>query len=142
MARERNIKEWIGRNDDAMPGKLVRERISAKSKDACAKCGKPFGPDTRANCDHIVPLKDGGENREGNLQMLCNWCHVEKTSAEAASRKKSRNVRAKHLGLDSCITNRFARRPGKLTGEPIHYSKARGVWVNRATGEVMEPEQP
>ena len=137
----RTVKEWIGRNDDAMPSKLVRGRISARTNDCCAKCGKPFGPTNRANCDHIVALADGGENRETNLQMLCNWCHVEKTSAEATSRKKARNVKAKHLGLDQSATNRFVRRPGKLTGEPIHYSKARGVWVDRSTGEIVEPAE-
>lgn len=136
MARSR--PEWIGKTDDAMPGKLVRDRISARQNDACT-CGRPFGPGVTANCDHIVPLIDGGENRESNLQMLCNWCHVEKTSAEATSRAKSRRIRAKNLGFGA--TNRFQPRPGKLTGDPIHYSKARGVWINRSTGEVLEPEQ-
>jgi 5-methylcytosine-specific restriction enzyme A len=132
----RTIEEWIGRNDDAMPGKLVRDRISARQGDKC-KCGRPFGPGVQANCDHIVPLIDHGENRESNLQMLCNWCHVEKTSAEATSRKKARSVRSKHLGLDQCATNKY-QRPGKLSGDPIHFSRARNVWINRATGEVIE----
>ncbi len=138
MPRKR--EEWVGKTDDSMPDKNVRDRISLRTNDCCAECGRPFGPGVTANCDHIKPLADGGENRETNLQMLCNWCHVEKTSAEATSRAKTRSIRSKHLGLDQSVTNKY-QRPGKLPGDPIHYSKARGVWVNRATGEVLE-EQP
>jgi 5-methylcytosine-specific restriction endonuclease McrA len=134
MPRKR--AEWIGRTDDSMPGQLVRDRISAAQGDRCT-CGRPFGPGVTANCDHIVPLADEGENRETNLQMLCNWCHVEKTSAEATNRAKARSIRAKRLGLDQSVTNKY-QRPGKMPGDPIHYSQARGVWVNRATGEVIE----
>lgn len=138
MPRKRT--EWVGKTDDSMPGELVRDRISKRQGDMC-KCGRAFGPGITANCDHIVPLADEGENRESNLQMLCNWCHVEKTSAEATSRAKSRSIRAKHLGLDQSVTNKY-QGAGKLPGNPVHYSKARGVWINRATGEIMEPDQP
>lgn len=136
----RKIKEWIGKTDDTMPGKLVRDRISKRQGDKCA-CGKPFGPTVRANCDHIKPLADGGENRESNLQMLCNWCHVAKTSSEATSRKKERNIRAKNLGLDRSITNRTGPLPGSLTGKRIKFSRARGVYYDRYTGEVVEANQ-
>ncbi|MET3924555.1 HNH endonuclease [Devosia sp. 2618] len=128
----RSVPEWIGKTDDSMPGQLVRDRISAQQGDAC-KCGRKFGPGVRANCDHIVPLADEGENRESNLQMLCNWCHVEKTSAEATSRAKSRRIRAKHLGLDQATNNRrpsfqsagFPARPKQrsATREIIHWSE-------------------
>lgn len=133
----RHIPEWVGKHDDQMPGTLVRDRISRRQGDKC-KCGKPFGPTIRANCDHVIPIADGGENRESNLQMLCNHCHVEKTSAEAAARRKSRSVRAKHLGLDK-ITGKAPGR-GSLPGKRIKYSRARGVYVDRFTGEIVDTE--
>jgi 5-methylcytosine-specific restriction enzyme A len=32
--------------------------------------------------DHIVSLRDGGSNREENLQALCHACHSHKTAKE------------------------------------------------------------
>lgn len=93
----REVAEWIGRNDDAMPGKLVRDRLSRRQGDCCAHCRNAFGPKRRAHCDHIVALIDGGENRESNLQMLCADCHKAKTKTEAADRKHTRDIRASHI---------------------------------------------
>ena len=95
----RSLPEWIGKTDDAMPGKLVRDRLSRAQDDRCAlpDCRQPFGPKRRAHCDHILALIDGGENRETNLQMICADCHKVKTSAEATARAKSRDIRAAHI---------------------------------------------
>lgn len=106
----RSVPEWVGANDNAMPGALVRDRISKRQGDKCACCGRPFGPGVTAHCDHVIALADEGENRESNLQMLCNWCHVEKSAAEATARAKTRRVRAKHLGFDAVKTNRWQSR--------------------------------
>ena len=39
---------------------------------------------TSAECDHIVPLAEGGERYDWrNLQALCVPCHAEKTTADA-----------------------------------------------------------
>lgn len=135
----RAVPEWIGRNDNAMPGKNVRDRISLQTGDACAECQKPFGPTNRPHCDHILALADGGENRERNMQMLCTECHLRKTSKEATARAKTRSIRAKHLGLDKSIT---APQPGSLSGSRIKYSRARGVHYDRFTGEVIEADTP
>ena len=94
----REVAEWTGRNDDAMPGKLVRDRLSLRQGDCCAECRQPFGPKRRAHCDHIIPLSDGGENRESNLQMLCTDCHARKTSAEATACTMIEMYGVFHLG--------------------------------------------
>lgn len=93
----RSVAIWQGRTDDAMPGKLVRDRLSRAQGDCCALCRQPFGPKRRAHCDHIVPLIDGGQNCEANLQMICADCHKAKTSAEASARKKTRDIRESHI---------------------------------------------
>jgi 5-methylcytosine-specific restriction endonuclease McrA len=92
-----------------MPPQSVRDRLSAQQGGRCAICTRPFGPDNRPHCDHIVPLRDGGLNRQSNMQMLCAWCHVEKTAAENTSRAKVNRVRAKHLGIADAKTNRHGR---------------------------------
>ena len=93
----RKVDEWIGRSDDAMPGRLVKDRLARAQGDCCATCRHAFGPKRLAHCDHIVPLIDGGENRESNLQMICTDCHKAKTGAEATARAKSRDIRAAHI---------------------------------------------
>jgi 5-methylcytosine-specific restriction protein A len=93
----RSVPEWIGRTDDSMPGRNVRDRLSRDQGDCCAICRHPFGPKRRAHCDHIVPLADEGENRGSNLQMICADCHKAKTSVEATARAKTRDIRASHI---------------------------------------------
>jgi 5-methylcytosine-specific restriction endonuclease McrA len=38
--------------------------------------------------DHRTPLRDGGDNGDGNLWLLCIDCHRKKTTAEHSSRLK------------------------------------------------------
>lgn len=136
--RTAKLKSWQGRTDNSMPPESVRERLCRKQGDRCAHCGRPFGPkEARANCDHIVPLRDGGANVEDNLQMLCNWCHVEKTSAEATSRAKTRRIRAKRFGLDQVKSNRW-RGAGFPVAEPQRRAstKTRGKFAGDIMGKL------
>jgi 5-methylcytosine-specific restriction endonuclease McrA len=63
-----------------------REKQAAKTRanGACEKCGRT---DLKLECDHIIPLKDGGKNERGNLWMLCTMCHRRKTSQDRQRRK-------------------------------------------------------
>jgi len=49
--------------------------------------------------DHIIPLANGGEHRERNLQVLCSWCHGAKTKEDVKKKSKSYRVRQKHYGI-------------------------------------------
>jgi len=90
-------KEWIGRRPESMPGKLVLLRLYSRQNGLCAcGCGRMMNFDRdKIDCDHIVPLIDGGENRESNLQLLLNEHHKPKTSAEATARAAERSHKAK-----------------------------------------------
>ena len=48
--------------------------------------------------DHIVPLKDGGQNRETNMQLVAEKAHREKTAAENSARAKEQRMRMKNNG--------------------------------------------
>jgi hypothetical protein len=48
-----------------------------------------------------VPLADGGENRERNIQILCAPCSTVKTSGEATERAKVRAKAKTHLGINT-----------------------------------------
>lgn len=128
----RTVPEWIGRNDDAMPPKSVFDRLYAKQDGKDAITGIAFTPGDRICRDHIVPLIDGGENRESNLQLITEKTHKLKTAREAMERAKTRSVQHSHR---SYVTE---RQPGSLPGKRIHYSRARGVYIDRLTGEEVE----
>lgn len=95
----RKTEEWIGKSDDTFPPPRVKLRLITKWDGRCADCGCKLGPASPAQFDHITPLRDGGENREGNLQPLCRPCHARKTGSEAHQRAKTDRLKAKHHGI-------------------------------------------
>ena len=106
----RSVPEWIGRNDDAMPHKAVRERL-LKIYPVCYICARPFGDGTTVELDHKIPLYKGGENRESNLRPVHKKCHTEKCREEAADRAKVRNLTLRHSGLQTKSKQPFPKRP-------------------------------
>ena len=95
----RAVEEWIGKTPDSTPPQSVIDRLFLRQRGRCAISGHKFRPGEAKEADHIVPLKDGGENREGNLQLITAEVHRDKTAAENGSRAKERRMRLKHLGL-------------------------------------------
>lgn len=104
----RAVKEWIGRTPESMPGKLVKLRIYARQNGLCAcGCGRVMNLNRdKIDCDHKIALKDGGENRESNLQLMLHEHHVAKSSLEATARADANSHQAKA----------FARPPSKWQG--------------------------
>ena len=100
-------------------------RVSARAKDAvfwrdgatCRLCKEELG-DLRWQCDHIVPLWDGGSNDMKNLQALCANCHSEKTILETRARAKRAKVRAEARRLEEC-----AARAERYTGFDLEQFK-------------------
>jgi hypothetical protein len=45
-----------------------------------------------AELDHIVPLWEGGSKLRGNLQVLCQPCHREKTKHESKRRARAKKL--------------------------------------------------
>lgn len=137
MMRTKNLKEWVGRTPEAMPGQTVLLRLYAKQNEICAcGCGQVMNLNRdKVDCDHIMALIDGGDNRESNLQLLLHACHKLKTSAEASARSEERRHKAKAF---TALRNQ----PGTLPGARIKYSRARGVWVDRTTGQIVEAPTP
>jgi 5-methylcytosine-specific restriction protein A len=62
-----------------------RERILVRDAFVCRACGRVVSGH-EANVDHIVPLEDGGSDRDDNLQTLCRSCHGKKTRGEQRAR--------------------------------------------------------
>jgi len=125
MARTAKLKTWVGKTDESMPGIHVLLRLYSKQNGLCAcGCGRTMNFERdKIDCDHIIPLRDGGENVEDNLQLLLQEHHRVKTVAENVARGKERQHKARAftaLRKPSFQSRGFDRRTEK-------YSPARGA---------------
>jgi 5-methylcytosine-specific restriction endonuclease McrA len=96
----RATKEWLGKNADSKPPKHVSDRIWLRHEGKCHKSGRKIRPGDKWHMDHIIALKDGGENRESNIAPILDSEHRKKTSAENTARAKEARTRRKHTGID------------------------------------------
>lgn len=110
----RTVSEWVGKSDDTIPPPRVCLRITIRCDERCQDCGRKVGAGLRYAFDHIVALINGGENREGNIQILCEECHKKKTRLDVAEKSRVNRIRSKHLGIK------------KRTSRPMPGSRASG----------------
>lgn len=94
----RTPSEWIGATADTAIPPRVRLRVFERAGGRCEICGRKLGPADRWQADHIVALINGGENRERNLRVACDWCHKGKTAEDVAEKAAVYRKRAKHVG--------------------------------------------
>lgn len=59
----------------------IAKKIRIRDDYTCQACGITTED---GECDHIVPMCEGGTDDESNLQYLCIECHRAKTQEEAA----------------------------------------------------------
>lgn len=95
--RTAKLKSWVGKTDESMPGIHVLLRLYSKQNGLCAcGCGRTMSFERdKIDCDHIVPLRDGGENVEANLQLMLQEHHRAKTAGENIARGRERQHKAK-----------------------------------------------
>lgn len=97
----RSTDEWIGKTPDEAVPKRVRIRVWDRADGYCEICTRKIRVGERWVADHIQALVNGGENREGNLQLICDWCDRKvKTPADVAEKSRTARIRGKHLGID------------------------------------------
>lgn len=97
----RALEEWIGKTADSTIPPRVKARILDRQGGRCANCGNEFCAQLRPEFDHVIALVNGGENAEGNLQALCDLCHVPKTRIDVSEKSSVARKRMKHLGLEN-----------------------------------------
>ncbi len=131
----RSVPEWVGKKPESMPTTKVKLRVLEAQDGKCAcGCGMTINLDfDQADVDHKTPLKDGGENRESNLQVLLRNHHRAKTKVENSDRAAAERHKAK------AFRHQVPKRSA-LSGSRVKYSRARGVWIDRLTGDVVEME--
>jgi 5-methylcytosine-specific restriction endonuclease McrA len=77
----------------------VKDRIARKAGDVCQHCKRTVGGRLSPRFDHVTPLILGGQNRETNLQLLCEPCHAAKTRLDVKLKAKVARVRKARLGI-------------------------------------------
>lgn len=92
MSRE--VKEWIGKDDNAAIPPRVKLRIKARANDCCQVCGVRvrYG----GQFDHRPALINGGENRESKIEFVCKNCHSSRTKQDLAIKRVTAR-KQKHL---------------------------------------------
>lgn len=67
---------------------VKRRRDFLDRNPLCVECEKEGRVSAATVPDHVVPLWQGGQDTEDNLQALCAAHHDRKTAAEAAERAR------------------------------------------------------
>lgn len=94
----RSVPEWIGSTPDTPIPARVRVRVFEAHGGVCYLSKRKIRPGEKWECEHVIALVNGGENRERNLAPALAEPHREKTDADMALKSKIARVRAKHLG--------------------------------------------
>ncbi len=111
----RAVDEWEATNDNQAIPARVKIRVFDRAGGKCAECTLQIIGKLRPAYDHIQAIINGGEHREGNLQLLCVPCHAVKTKADVAEKSVTARVRAKHLGIKKPRTmTRWRRFDGSI----------------------------
>jgi len=124
----RKLPEWSSKNHDTAPPPRVRLRIYEAATGRCQGCTRKVIPG-KWQADHIVALINGGENRETNLQLICDECHKAKTGDDVAEKAAVTRKRAKHVGVKNASkwrgfqTNRGGKWKSKIGGGAVRREK-------------------
>jgi hypothetical protein len=95
----RTLPEWVGATDDTAVPARVRQRVFDKWLGCCHECSGDIQTGRKWQCDHIVPLIQGGTNREFNLAPICDHCHKIKSAREGTEKAKVAAIRQRHIGI-------------------------------------------
>lgn len=96
----RAIPEWIGKTPDTPAPAKVKLRVLLRYKRRCHWTSNEIRPGDAWDCDHVIALVNGGENRESNLAPIKRGkAHIEKTAEDRDEADKVRRIREKHYGL-------------------------------------------
>lgn len=112
----RSVDEWRGETDDTPVPPRVKARVFVAKGGRCHRCTRKIPTGQQWTCEHFKALINGGENRERNLDVTCDWCLPIKNAEDVAEKSKVADTRNKHLGIKS----KRKTIPGKrFNGDPI-----------------------
>jgi 5-methylcytosine-specific restriction protein A len=118
----RATEEWVGKTDDAKIPARVRLRVFETHWGKCHISGRRIMAGEAWECDHVIALINGGENRECNLAPALKEFHKAKTKADVAEKSRVSRKRQKHLGIKRPRQIRSWR---KFNGEIVRAGRER-----------------
>lgn len=95
----RSTPEWIGKTDDTPVPPRVRLRVFEAAGGVCHVAKRKIRGGEPWECDHVLALINGGENRESNLAPILKEKHKVKTAADVAEKATIARRKAKHHGI-------------------------------------------
>jgi 5-methylcytosine-specific restriction enzyme A len=98
----REPPEWIGETPDTKIPPRVRLRVFKRHGGICYLAGRKIQPGDQWDCDHVIALVNGGQNRESNLAPALKDKHREKTARDVAEKSKVRKKEMLDLGIKPC----------------------------------------
>lgn len=107
----RSLPEWIGETDDTPAPPRVRLRVFERGDGRCHRCGRKIGAGEKWTLEHLKALINGGQNREKNLGITCDWCLPEKNAEDVAEKSRAYSLRSKHFGAVKKPKGRWPSRP-------------------------------
>lgn len=122
MVTARSVPEWVGATPDTPAPARVRVRVFDRCEGRCDTCGRKIAAGETWTLEHRKALINGGQNRESNLGVTCNWCLPEKNATDVAEKSRTYRKRAKHLGI-------------KKSSRPMPGSRGSG-WRKHMDGSV------
>lgn len=96
----RSVEEWIGKTPDERPPDRVRMRVLLRYNRRCYWTGVLIRPGDEWDCDHIIAIINGGQNRESNLAPIWRGkAHKEKTKQDREEADRVKSLQRGHYGL-------------------------------------------
>ena len=95
----RQVPEWRSDNPDTAIPPRVMVRVFFRCEGKCAACSRKLTPGNKPQYDHIMAIANGGEHRETNLQLLCEWCHKKKTAVDVAQKSRTYRKQLANIGI-------------------------------------------
>jgi len=95
----RSVPEWTGKTDDTQPPSRVRVRVFEREHGRCHRCTRKIQPGEKWTLEHLTALINGGQNRESNLGLTCDWCLPFKNAQDVSEKSKVYRKKKRHLGL-------------------------------------------
>lgn len=94
----RSLPEWVGKSDDTPIPPRVRLRVFEAHGGVCYLSKRKIAAGEPWDCDHVIALINGGQNRESNLAPALKDKHHEKTAQDVDTKSKTYRMQAKHNG--------------------------------------------
>ena len=112
----RSVPEWIGKTADTPIPPRVKIRVFERYGGKCHISGRKIMPGDAWECDHVIALANGGQNRESNLAPALKDKHREKTAQDVKTKSKIARIRAKRLGVTGGRKKPASRFVRKING--------------------------